>query len=266
MSNRNIQPDGTIFYRMTGEGYPVVLVHGFGEDGSIWDNQVNVLENEYRLIIPDIPGSGMSSRIQKEKVSIDDYADCINEILLKEGVNECIMIGHSMGGYITLAFEEKYPAMLRSFGLFHSSAYKDDAEKIEIRTKAIDFIRANKAQAFLNISIPSLFFDSRKSKKDIDNLLRKGESFDAESLIQYYKAMITRPDRTAILKNTQKPVFFIAGKHDNAVPFQQSLNQCHLPQQTFINILRYSSHMGMLEETGKANESLRNILHAIDVN
>lgn len=264
MSIRNIFIDGDcISYRKIGEGFPIVLIHGFGEDGNIWDNVTSVLEEKYLLIIPDIPGSGMSDGIKKEGVTIDDYAGLFKKILDQEGIYNCIMIGHSMGGYITLAFEEKFPEILRSFGLFHSSAYRDDSEKIETRLRAIDFIQAYGAKAFLKKSIPALFFDTTVSKDAIDILLKKGEMFKGETLIQYYKAMITRPDRTGILKNTPKPVFIIAGQHDTAIPFAQSLSQSHIPQQTFINILRFSSHMGMIEEKDNANDCLMNILQSI---
>jgi len=255
----------TIFYRTHGDGYPVVLIHGFGEDGSIWQNQVRALENEYSLIIPDLPGSGISPMLRKTGADLVDYADCIKWILDSEGIDECIMIGHSMGGYITLAFEEKYPLINRSFGLFHSSAYADDAEKIATRKKGIAFIETNGAPAFLKTSIPNLFFNSEKSNTDIDKLLSKGEKFTAASLIQYYEAMISRPDRTNVLLSSKKSVFLLAGQHDKAVPFQHSLQQSHLSKQTFLTILRYSAHMGMLEETSKTNECLRNILQLLSV-
>ena len=97
-----------IVYKTTGTGSPVVLIHGFAEDSTIWDNQVDFLKDKYRLIIPDLPGSGKSELITNNDTSLEDYAAIIKQILDKEKIETCIMIGHSMGGYITLAFAEKY--------------------------------------------------------------------------------------------------------------------------------------------------------------
>jgi pimeloyl-ACP methyl ester carboxylesterase len=255
----------SLHYTVYGKGLPVILIHGFAEDSAVWRFQVDHLKDKYRLIVPDLPGSGKSTILKKERIQMDDYADCIMAILSAENIEQCVMIGHSMGGYITLAFAHKYPAKLLSFGLFHSSAYPDDAEKIETRKKAIDFIKKNGAEAFLKTSIPGLFFDAEKSEYDIEWLLQKGNNFTGEALIQYYEAMMARPDRTELLKSTKIPVLLIMGEHDKAVPFKHSLEQAKMPGHSFIHILRNSAHMGMLEETGKSNEVLADFLQTNDV-
>lgn len=252
-----------INYTTNGKGLPVVLLHGFGEDSSVWIASINHLKNNYFIITPDLPGSGKSEMLTGKKISMDDYADCIYKILQEEKITKCVMIGHSMGGYITLAFAEKYPSLLKAFGLFHSSAYADDAQKIINRKKAIDFIKSNGSKAFLKTSTPGLFFDKIKNKSYIKTLIEKGSSFKPEALIQYYRAMIERPDRTAILKKFKGKVLFICGKNDMAVPFQYSLEQSHLPSETYICILRNSAHMGMYEEKNKVNKSLTEFLQSI---
>src|ERR1041385_6326251 len=112
-----------IFYRVIGNGKPVILVHGFGEDSTVWQNQIEFLKDKFLLIIPDLPGSGRSEMI--DDMSIEGIAEAIKEIfeleVSKISHSEACMIGHSMGGYITLAFAEKYPEYLNAFGLFHSS-------------------------------------------------------------------------------------------------------------------------------------------------
>ena len=268
----------TLHYKTTGTGLPVVLLHGFAEDSSIWDNQVDYLKNNYKLIIPDLPGSGASGMLNtplsegeglgvrpNKNIGMEDYALCIKQILDTEKITQCIMIGHSMGGYITLAFAEKYPGFLMSFGLFHSSAYPDDDAKVETRKKAIGFIETNGADAFLKTSIPGLFYDQGNSAQ-ADALIEKGKAFSSKALIQYYKAMIARPDRTNILKNNTTPVLFIMGEHDKAVPFKHSLEQSYMPFQSYIHVLRNSAHMGMLEEPGRSNEILANFLLYIQGN
>jgi pimeloyl-ACP methyl ester carboxylesterase len=263
--------NATIFYRITGTGKPVVLVHGFGEDGDIWEKQIDFLKAHFTLIIPDLPGSGKSELIAD--MSIEGMADVIKKIISVElsnflpnqlGTEGATIIGHSMGGYIALAISEKYPQLLNKLGLFHSSAFADSEEKKAARKKSIDFIQTNGAYEFLKTAIPGLFFlghdGSKPSDPYIDALVEKSRNFTPEALVKYYQAMIARPDRTAVLKNFLHPILFILGEHDQAVPFAQGLQQSYLPNLSYINILRNSAHMGMLEEADKANAALLQFL------
>lgn len=269
MQSKNIKySDSTIFYRITGKGKPVVLIHGFGEDGNIWDKQVDFLQDQFQLIIPDLPGSGRSELVKD--ADIETYCEIIKEIVTIElqflrqqaEAEGTVMFGHSLGGYITLAFAEKYPDMLSSFGLVHSTAFADSEEKKAARLKSIEFIKKYGAYDFLRTTIPGLFSKqwSQDHLPEIETLVEKGKNFSSEALVQYYQAMINRPDRTAVLKNFSKPILFIIGEHDNAVPFDQSLQQCYLPVQSHIRILRNSAHMGMLEETAATNNFLLGFL------
>jgi pimeloyl-ACP methyl ester carboxylesterase len=254
-----------LHYKTYGSEQPVILIHGFGEDSHVWDKQVNFLKDKYRLIVPDLPGTGASPLLQKENVTMSDYAILIKELLDEEKIEKVTMLGHSMGGYITLAFAEKYPEMLTAFGLLHSGAFADDEEKKATRRKGIKFIQENGAEAFLKTTTPGLFYDAEKSKTDIEATIQKGKSSSAEALVQYYEAMISRPDRTNVLKTFPNPVLFIIGEHDKAIPFAQSMKQCHLPSVAHIHILRNSAHMGMLEETEKLNEILGEFLQSVKV-
>jgi pimeloyl-ACP methyl ester carboxylesterase len=252
-----------IFYRITGNGKPVLLLHGFGEDGTIWQNQIEFLKNHFQLIVPDLPGSGRSAVISNQlAVGIEGYAEALRLILLEEKTNNCVLIGHSMGGYITLALAEKYTHLIKAFGLFHSSAFADNEEKKTTRLKAIDFIKNNGAHEFLKTSIPGLFLNPENYAPYID-LVEKAKQFTPEALIQYYQAMIARPDRREVLRNFAGPVLFIIGQHDKAVPFEQSLQQCYLPAQSHIHILRNSAHMGMCEEIEQSNIALLQFLKQI---
>ena len=233
-----------IHYRVAGKGRPVVLLHGMPLDGTVWDNIAGELRNNYSLIIPDIPGSGRSERLE-DNARIENYAEVVKAILDNEHTGETCIIGHSLGGYIALAFAEKYPELLSGLGLFHSSAFADNEERIQVRLKAIEFIKTNGAYAFLKALIPNLFAD--KQHPYIEKLIEKCKDFDAEALIQYYEAMIARPDRTEVLKTTTRPVLFIIGEKDTAVPMQASLLQCHLPAISYVHILEKDAHMGMIE-------------------
>lgn len=259
----------TVYYKVIGSGKPVVLVHGFGEDSDVWKYQVDFLKDTFQLIIPDLPGSGLS-KVDSWKLTVDDkslsvewMADCIKAIIDAAKITNCSLIGHSMGGYITLAFAEKYPGLLNKFGLFHSTAYADSEEKIQTRRRGIEFIKEHGANAFLKQSTPNLFGKkfSEEHPEAIAELIEQNKSFTAEALIQYYEAMIARPDRTSVLKNTTIPFLHIIGAEDKAAPLKDCLEQCHLPAIAYVTILEQSAHMGMWEETDKANQALAAFLN-----
>jgi len=254
----------TLFYRDEGSGLPVVLLHGFAEDGSIWNKQTEQLKTNYRLLIPDLLGSGLSSALT-EDTSMEKMAEDLLLLLDREEIQHCVLIGHSMGGYISLAFAEKYPERLKGLGLFHSTAYADTEEKRSARRKSIDFIQKNGSAAFIRQSTPNLFAPgTRKDHPELINeMIDRYSNFLPDSLIYYYEAMIRRPERTTVLEQTKNPVLFVIGNHDQAVPPQQALQQSHLPALSHIHILNHAGHAGMLEEPGQSYRILQSYLNFV---
>lgn len=258
-----IEIDGqALFYRVTGAGKPVVLLHGFAEDGTIWQRQADALEEHYRLIIPDLPGSGRSGIAQD--MSMEGLAATVKQILedeLQPG-EAFVMIGHSMGGYVTLAFAEKYPEQLAGIGLFHSTAYADSEEKKATRQKGIEFMLQHGAALFIQQTTPNMFSAAFKQEDPevVAEIIDRYSNFSTESLVQYYKAMMARPDRTNILITSTYPVLFIAGEYDTAIPVDQVMQQSYLPSLSYINLLKHSGHMGMLEEPEPSNKFLVDFL------
>ena len=238
---KEIQVQGKkIVYQVIGNGKPVILIHGFGEKADVWNNQVDYLQDKFQLIVPDLPGSGYSEMI--DDMSMEGMAEVIKTIIetesqipSAEGREACI-IGHSMGGYITLAFVEKYPELVSAFGLFHSSAFADNEEKKITRQKGIDFINQHGAFEFLKTATPNLFSPLTKDEQPglIEKQIAGLHNFSPHALVSYYEAMMKRPDRTEILRNTTVPVLFIMGKYDVAVPIEDGLKQCLLPEKSYI--------------------------------
>src|SRR5215510_3211854 len=151
-----------IFYHTIGAGQPAMLVHGFGEDGSVWKRQVDFLKDKRRLVVPDLPGSGKSELI--DDMSVEGMAEVLHTIIHEENIDRCPVIGHSMGGYVTLALVEKYWNHVNAFGLFHSTAFPDTEEKKETRKKGIEFIKQHGAFEFLKTTSPNLFSPNSKSQ------------------------------------------------------------------------------------------------------
>jgi pimeloyl-ACP methyl ester carboxylesterase len=267
-----------IYYRIGGDEMPIVFIHGFGEDGTVWQNQIDFLQNDYRLIVPDLPGSGRSEMI--DDMSMDGMAETIKFIIdeeqklktaessqvLSSGGFRGVLIGHSMGGYITLAFVDRYSAYLKAFGLFQSTSYPDTEEKKLARRKGIEFIKSHGAFEFLKTSTPNLFSPKTRDEKPglVDEFLNSLHNFKGEALVSYYEAMMKRPDRREVLKQTNVDVMLIGGEYDSAVPLNDVLQQAVLPGKLYFHILKKSGHMGMLEEAEYSNRLLQEFL--IDLN
>jgi pimeloyl-ACP methyl ester carboxylesterase len=252
-----------MFYTTTGNGEPIVLIHGFGEDSTVWQKQANALQKKYRVILPELPGTGRTA--PDKAISMSSMADNIAEILLHEKISSAIVIGHSMGGYITLAFAEKYPQLLKAFGLVHSTAFADTEQKITARKKSMEFISQHGSAAFLSSTTPNLFapFNRTPMAETISQLVTDTSYILPDALLAFLKAMINRKDKTLILRETKLPVLFIVGKEDQAVPFADTMLQVHLPELSYIHILQRSGHMSMLEETEKCTAALQQFVEMI---
>lgn len=263
MQEKRISEQGlSLSYRVTGNGEPVVLLHGFGEDSKIWDSLIPGLEKSYRLIIPDISGSGQSTRDDYSGVSMDSIAEEVNTILEKEGVESCSMIGHSMGGYAALAYAEKFQGKLKGLGLFHSSVYADSDEKKSGRKKNIEFIQKHGSAKFLEQAIPNLFSDQTKKEKPelVSRMVAEYSTLSPDALAAYTAAMMIRPDRSEVLKKFPHPVLLIIGEYDTAVPMEQSLKMCRIADFAYIYIATHSGHLGMLEEPEFCLKSIQDFL------
>ncbi|HXB09718.1 MAG TPA: alpha/beta hydrolase [Puia sp.] len=264
MDKTLIQDGRTVRYREEGSGLPVLLLHGFAEDGTIWEAVAPRLSSGCRLLVPDLPGSGGSGLLPGEP-SIDALADSLKAVIDELGIDECVLVGHSMGGYVSLAFAEKYPHRLKAFGFFHSTAYADSEEKRAGRRKSIEFIRQHGAAPFIRQSMPNLFAaDTQKHRPGlVEEIIHRYSGFSPESLVYYYEAMIRRPDRVSVLQHFPGPILFLMGAADQVIPYEQALKQCHEPAISVIHTLDHSGHMGMLEEPERGSDLLESFLNFV---
>jgi len=257
-----------IFYRSIGEGPVVVLIHGVPFDGKLWSNQFHFFPG-FKLIIPDLPGSGVSEMIHD--MSMEGMAECVKEIIVHETASlffksgqphSVIVIGHSMGGYITLALAEKYPELVNGFGLFHSSAYADSDERKAGRKKTIQLIQEKGVEEFAKTSIPNLYSPLTKEQNPalIEQQLEIARNFSAESIVSYQLAMMHRKDRTEVLRKATVPIFFALGRFDAVIPLKDGLEQGSLADLSYFHILENAGHVGMLEEPTETNTILLNYL------
>jgi pimeloyl-ACP methyl ester carboxylesterase len=247
-------------YQISGTGPVVVLVHGFGEDGTVWKNQADFLSSSFCVIVPHLPGSSTSELI--DDMSMESMSETIYFILMQEVIKKCTMIGHSMGGYITLAFAEKYPSLLEAYGLFHSTAFADTEEKKKNRKEGIQKIKDSGAAEFLKNFIPNLYGSSAQTTHSsiIQDHIKNVSYFSEAALISYYQSMMERPDRTGILKQNKMPLLFVLGRKDAIIPIENALKLATIPDIVYIHVLENSGHMGMIEEPEKTNNIIYKFL------
>jgi pimeloyl-ACP methyl ester carboxylesterase len=269
MQNILTQHSKDIEYADVGRGNIVVLLHGFGEDRTIWKCQIDFLQKKYRLIVPNLPGTNNSILLQNKSASIDDYAIAISSLMdsIVENSNQKItLLGHSMGGYITLAFAKLFPQKLNGFGLIHSTAFADSVEKKQARFRGIEMLAHYGSYPFLKNTIPNLFSTTYKKNhwQQVQELIERGNNISAAALQQYYLAMMNREDASIVLKNATVPVLFIMGSEDVAAPLNDVLQQCFLPDQSHICILENVGHIGMLEASEEVNNAIEKFMSSLN--
>ena len=243
-----------IHFADQGQGSVIVFLHGLCETHHIWKDYIKELSTTHRVIAPDLPGFG-ESHFDRYDFSLDDIAKILKDFLSEElGLSSFSLIGHSLGGYITMSFAANYPEYLDSFGLYHSTAMDDSPEKKEKRAQAIAQVKDKGIDSFLDGFVPGLFAPDNKDKmKDKVDELRKicGESTEA-SFIAYSKAMKTRNDNTHVLKQFNKPMFIIAGDQDPSVPLRHAIIQSKLSDKIRLKVLQNTGHVGMYEAPNEA--------------
>ena len=248
MSSRNSSKHALLHFHDEGQGKIIVLLHGFLESHSIWKHFSKELAKEYRIISIDLPGHGRSHGTA-DILSMEEAAKEVHAVLEEAGVENCFMVGHSMGGYVTLAFAELFPHMLKGICLFHSTASADSEEKKAGRNRSIEAVRKNHT-TFISNLIPSLFAEQNREKlhSEIEDLKKLAQKTSAHSITAALGGMRDRKDRTSLLKSFRFPVLYIPGRHDIVIPVDSLIAQAGLPKNALTLVLEDSGHMGFIEE------------------
>jgi pimeloyl-ACP methyl ester carboxylesterase len=233
------------------------MLHGFCETQSIWDGLIDELSTHHQIITVDLPGFGASDSISNG-FDLNQLAGTLDLWMRDHGFSAYTVVGHSLGGYIALSMLEQFPRSVRQVVLFHSTAFADDQQKKENRTKAISFIEQNGSEKFVALLIPTLFASHANMDQHeiIEKLIASGSEIPVSVLTGYTRAMRDRPDRTGLIQQG-RPVNVIAGRFDRAIPsIQNEWMQRWLPEGSF-QYLEHSGHMGMFEEK---EESIKHLL------
>jgi len=235
-------------YSDRGKGRVVVLLHGFMESLEMWDDFSKELSKSFRVICIDLPGFGETPCIGYVH-SMEMMAKCVKVVMGKERLKKYVIIGHSMGGYVTMAFADLFIENVKGLGLFHSSALADTSEKKQSRNKAISVVKKNPRQ-FIKVFFKPLFApqNEKKYKASIEKLQEKAEKFSKQAIVNALEGMKDRKRRDWILELVKFPVLFIIGKHDAAIPAETVLKQTKLVKNSTVLFLENAGHMGFIEE------------------
>jgi pimeloyl-ACP methyl ester carboxylesterase len=250
-------PSPAVFYQTNGTGLPVVFLHGFCEDHRVWEGFYDSFP-DCEMICVDLPGFGHST--QAAIADLGHYADIVATLLQSKGIEKCVLIGHSMGGYISLAFAEKYGDMLLGLGLVHSSPFADDKKKKTLRLKEKKFIGRYGHETYVAELIPKLFTKKFAGSKILKQLISQAQQYASEGIQDALIAMMNRPDRSEVLKKIPCPVLVIAGEEDLVIPIEKSLAFSAYPDTCSIHFLSKVAHMGMFEAPDRCRQIIADFL------
>ena len=211
-----------IHYTVSGKGPALVLLHGFLLSPSIWTEIIPKLSKKNQVFTIDLPGHGKSECVA-EVHTMELVAEVVHSILEENNIEKANFIGHSMGGYISLAFTEKYPSKIETLVLLNSSSESDSEERKINRDRAIKVIKKN-SEIFIKMGIAALFTEKRQGKFQhlIVKFSKEAFKFPVEGIIAAIEGMKIRKDRTSVLKNFKGEKYMISGIEDPIIPISTS--------------------------------------------
>lgn len=252
----------TLHYRDEGREHEQVLVllHGYLQNLDVWSSYVLSYMRSMHVITIDLPGHGYSECFY-EVHTMDFMARAVKAVLDDAHVEQCVMVGHSMGGYVALAFADLFPHHLRGLGLLHSHALADTDAIVERRMATCEQVCQNRASYVVSF-IPSLFDASKRDEIDqeIKDLRDQCLETKTESIIAAQRGMASRPSRLHVLQNLEVPILFIYGKNDPRISVELALAQAMMAHHAEVLILDHVAHMAHIEERDYVRPRIHNFV------
>ncbi|MCP1995256.1 alpha/beta fold hydrolase [Flavobacterium sp. HSC-61S13] len=220
-----IHKNTTLSFKESGKGNALVFLHGFLENSSMWDACMNYFESKYRVIAIDLLGHGETGCTGYVH-NMEDMADAVYAIISELKLRKVTLIGHSMGGYVALAFAELYPDSVRSLALVASTSRADSEERQINRDRAMELVKKN-SSIFVTMSISNLFGEAAQKQFPKAIELAKSEALKTskQGMIAALEGMKIRPDREVIFHFAPYPILLILGKNDTVIPYEEALDQ-----------------------------------------
>jgi pimeloyl-ACP methyl ester carboxylesterase len=238
-----------IYYNDLGKGMPVVLLHGYLETSEIWQSFAERMAANFRVITVDFPGHGFSDSCGAT-YTMEFMAAVVRELVESLDLDKVFLTGHSLGGYVALAFADLYPELLSGYCLFHSQPFPDTPETIEKRMREIALAEEGNKEMFYPVNITRMYAASnheifseaiRRSKEIASKLSDRG-------IIAVLNGMMSRPSRLSVMEKGNVPCLWILGASDNYISCEAIQKRVNLPHNARLVVLSNSGHMGFIEE------------------
>ena len=259
MANFVVYQNAKVHYTDTGKGEAVVLLHGFLENLSIWNDLVPYLTKSYRVICIDLLGHGASEGLNNTH-PMHIMSEAVYSVIHSLDLRQIILIGHSMGGYVSLALLEKYSSLIKAVCLINSTAVADTEKRKKQRLKAIRLAK-NNSQEFIKL-MTSTFFNvesAKQFKNELNSLQFDALKMSPNNIIAAIEGMKNRKDRLKLFQSYRLPKMVILGRKDSIINFKKEQDYYH---NTDIQIVELSNgHMSHIENK---EGFTYNIMHFIE--
>jgi pimeloyl-ACP methyl ester carboxylesterase len=255
---------GRIHYSDSGNGIVIVLLHGYLESSEVWNGFAEKLKSEFRIISVDLPGHGLSD-VYGELHSMEFMATAVKDLVENLELNKVFLVGHSLGGYVALAFLELFHEYLSGYCLFHSQPFADTPAALQKRRREIEIVKAGKKNMMYPDNIIRMFASSNLEK--FSDSLRKSKNIASqipgEGITAILKGMMIRPSRLSIMEDGKVPCLWILGLMDNYIPCEIIQANVNLPPNARVIVLKESGHLGFIEEEKLAVSIVRDFVNNI---
>ena len=251
----------TISFSDTGKGTAVVLLHGFLENQTMWKDLAPILSHKNRVIKIDLLGHGATECLGYVH-SMEDNAEIVKTVLSHLRIRKAVFVGHSMGGYVALAFAELYPAAVKGLVLLNSTSKEDSAERKHNRDRAIKAVKQNYVN-FVRLSIANLFSENNRERleKEIEKVKSEALKTPLQGIIASLEGMKIRKNREFILHESEFPKLLILGKKDGVLIYKDNLAQL---ENTDVKLVTFQDgHMSHIENKEELEKTLLGFLRGI---
>ncbi|GAB6927216.1 alpha/beta hydrolase [Paenibacillus sp. JCM 10914] len=251
----------TICYVDQGQGEPVILLHGFCGSSAYWEQVLPYLQ-DVRVIVPDLRGHGRSDA-PMGSYTMEQMADDVLQLMDELEIPKAVLLGHSLGGYITLSFAQRYASRLNGFGLIHSTGYPDSDEAKEKRLTAVSTIQGEGITAFVDGLVPGLFAPGTEESKPecIQRAKEIGYQTPPQGAVGAALAMRERIDRRDVLSATTLPVLLVAGEKDGVIPPDRTFTTDH--ENVTQVVIEGVGHMSMMENPEKLGSMIQSFMNGL---
>jgi len=240
---------GRIHYTDHGEGAVILLVHGYLETSEILESFAKKLSEKFRVFAVDLPGHGKSADEQRI-LTTELMASILAKLINNLNIAKFFFTGHSLGGYVALAFAELFPDLLTGYCLLHSHPFSDDNEKLEKRRMEIKLVEEGKKNLFIPFTISKLYASVTLDKfsRAVERSKKIALTIPGETIIAVLKGMMARPERLSVLESGEIPHLWILGAQDNLINCETIQSKVGIPPNSRVVVLQSSGHMGFIEE------------------